>query len=141
MASGEKVAQPLVDWNDCVGTCILLINIAIKYINKGAGWVGGGYATDLLADLQARMLHTDNAGTPQTLHESSDATQRCELLLWRWRAVIQKPTGPSRINTEYRFFFFFFLHLRGENKLFDFCLLLTDMHLCVLPNLQKMCPG
>ncbi len=38
-------------------------------------WVGG-HATELFADLQACVLHTDNPETPQTLYESSDATER-----------------------------------------------------------------
>lgn len=60
MAGGEIVAQSLVDWNDCVGACILLINIAIKYINKGEEWVGGGMATESFADRQVCAPHTDN---------------------------------------------------------------------------------
>lgn len=39
------------------------------------GGVGGRLATELFADLQACMLHTDSAETPQTLYESSDATE------------------------------------------------------------------
>lgn len=74
----KKNAQPLVDCNDCVGACVLLINIAIKYrsTNGQGGWVFGGHATELFADLQACVLHTDNAETPQTLYESSHARER-----------------------------------------------------------------
>lgn len=38
--------------------------------------MGRGHVTELFADLQACVLHTDNAETPQTLYESSDATER-----------------------------------------------------------------
>lgn len=84
MAGGEIVAQSLVDWNDCVGACILLINIAIKYINKGEEWVGGGMATESFADRQVcarRILITSNCS-------DSACVFRCyryerERLLWR----------------------------------------------------------
>lgn len=66
--------------------------ITHKYSNKvqinkwpeRAGWVG------VIWDLRACVLRTDNAETPQTLYESSDATQRWELWLWRWWALIYK---------------------------------------------------
>ena len=91
MAGGEKMCTT-PGWLErlCWSLCITHKYSNKVWINKGAGWAGGGHVTELFADLQARVLHTDSAETPQTLDESPDTTVRWELSLWRRWALIHR---------------------------------------------------
>lgn len=70
--------NPLVDWNDCVGGCVLLINIAIKY--RSSNGLGGCLRGMSQSYLQTCRHVCCILIMLKPLYKSSDATEEVSAL-------------------------------------------------------------